>query len=172
MSRPGTHIRSNGNHFIISNRVTKIVMMNVINFIGQKYEFKMAAWLPCWNYCYHYSSRLTIDMKASVMYLDGPVDVSQWNSWPWLIQDGCQVGHFEIGHVMSRPETHISSYMIHFISSSWVTEVVMMNVMHFLLSLLLQTDTICRDETKLCELCLTWSCVQMKFLTLTQGGHF
>ena len=59
----------------------------------------MAAWWPCWISCYRYSSRPTIDadMKPSAMNLVGAVVVTNWNSWPWFIQDGCQGGHFEIG---------------------------------------------------------------------------
>jgi len=35
-------------------------------------------------------------MKSSVMHLDAPIVVSKWKSWPWIIKDDCQGGHFEI----------------------------------------------------------------------------
>ena len=33
----------------------------------------------------------------SVLFFNGPVNVSKQISWPWLNQDGCQGGHFLFG---------------------------------------------------------------------------
>ena len=136
MFRPGTHIASSGNHFISSSWVTEIIMMKVMHFLC---PYLNPIWPPCLISCYRYSRRLTnvIDTKPSTIYFDRPVVVSKWNSWPLFIQVDCQGGHFEFGFwdlwfVMSRPGTQITSNWNHYISSIWVTEIVMINVILFL----------------------------------------
>ena len=151
----------------------------------------MAAWRPCWISCYRYSSRSTIDAdtKPSAMNLVGPVVASNWDLWPWLIQDGCQGGHFEIGfwNLICDVQTW-NSYKkqwqsLHFKQSRywnsndegcalfrsiiWIERDRLATKLNFLLSLLLQTDIRCRHETKCNVVVWACSCVLLIFMTLT-----
>ena len=135
-------------------------------------------------------------MKPSAMNLVGPVVVSNWNSWPWFIQDGCQGGHFEIGfcnlvcdvqtrksyskqweslrikqlnYCNSNDEVHAL-----FRSIIWIQNGRLAVMLNFLLSLLLQTDIRCRHETKWVGsvVVFNWNSWPWLIQDGCQGSHF